>query len=202
MKYTITTTKEYRLFVLTGFGSSSLNIQGSSVKNVIGFGSSSLNIQGSSVKNVIDSLLLEIENQNTYAELGPSVTFALAEYEVGEIPCSTYSWMPGEPSISSFKPVYFNQKFVEDPKNPGQLLDPNELIKKHKGYKNMVRLWKEVEKEAQRKVIESQKENIRIKKENDILLLASIIKRNKDFKKMLKDASNLKTPEDLQLIFH
>lgn len=213
MKHIINTRKEYRLFCCYPH-----------------FIISHFNIAGSSVKNVIDSLLLEIEYQEKYAELGPDTVFGLVEYEVGEIPASTSDWMIkndeniivqnnyGIDAVSTIsnilssnefnstssvksRPVYFNKKLVEDPKNPGQLLDPNDLIKRHKGYKNMVRLWKEVEKERQRSVIKAREANIRIKKENDIILLASIMKRNKDFKKMIKEASSIKTGEDLQILF-
>jgi hypothetical protein len=197
MKYVINTQKKVRLVPSKGY-----------------YFNNDISIEGDSVKEVINKLLSEIEYQDWYST-NESMSFGIIEYEVGEVPTGSHSWssirdkerdldlkaynkiLGSSIEIPKTVKIYFNQKILlvsDEIKN---------LITKHKGYKNMVRLWKEVEKSRNAASIKLKADQIAIKKENDIFLLASMMKRmdKKEFKKTLKDASLLEAnlPAELKL---
>ena len=185
----------------------------------LSFGFSDMNVEGRNVKEVINNFLNDIELQNWYAEAGESTPFVIYEYKVGKVPVGSHSWNhvksekqmdidalqsalryagESEVKIPEFTNIYFNQKVLL--KNE----EVQELLKRHRGYRNMQRLWKEVEKRKNAdivKVLRNQElrrlEQEKIRKENDIFMLANMMKRHRDFKKMLRSADEMsKTMKD------
>lgn len=177
--------------------------------------SDNMSIEGNSIKEVINTLMNDLQYQDWYSTSGPSTQFGIFEYEVGEVPVGSHNWayirdeerindlkafqtraFGSSPIVPETTKIYFNQKVV--------MLDDEiqKLITGHRGYKNMVRLWKEVEKARNATAVQMKADQIAIKKENDIFLLANIMKKNgRDFKKILKAASTLEAtlPEELKL---
>lgn len=158
-------------------------------------------IEGTSVKEVLDLLMSEPVYLNNYIEEYPNCVFKIYEYELGKLPYGCTAWdclssnyevaedlaVLGNTSGLFETLVYFNQKILLD------VVKVDELIKKHKGYKNAMNLVNDIHKQRKFKENETRLEQIRIRKENDIFTLAKMMKVNKDFKKMLKEASKLES---------
>lgn len=173
-----------------------------------GFSFHEWTIEGKNVKEVINALMTDPTHLNNFVEAYPNCHFKIYEYEVGKLPYNSSRWdliqleKEKEEDIKAFDraspgiydtymksekmmPVYFNQKVIVE------FEQVDELIKKHRGYKNYMKLVDTVLKQRKRNDETQAKQQERIRKENDIFVLARMMKNNKDFKKMLKEASNL-----------
>ena len=153
--------------------------------------SSGIEFEGKNSKDVISQFLNSPEAQDLWSE-DKSFTFLIVQYDKGEI-LESFSSKTG--TSETTRPIYFNQTILADHD------ETLELIKKNrKGYKNMERLWEEAALERTRCARANKKEQIKVKRENDIFLLAKIM-RASDFKKLLKEAKTLKEswPKELKL---
>lgn len=172
-------------------------------------------IEGKNVKEVINRLLTDPTYLNYYVESYPACVFKIYEYEKGVVPRGAAQWnwieeneddlsyvklvsdaFKNDAKVSSIAEsvyskidktmsIYFNQKILMEVEQVDM------LIKKHRGYKNAMKLVDQLQKQKKRHDEENSVNQERIKKENEIFMLAKMMSNNKDFKKMLREASVL-----------
>jgi len=164
--------------------------------------SNTIEIEGDTIDELVDLLMTEPTYLDKFVDMSVvsmeilKPKFKIHTYLVGELPNGSMQWENPESKntyeedweqATALKPikVYFDKSVVVNS------TEMDKLIVEHSGYMYYVKLVNDVVNAKKMDENKHRVEQAAIKKQNDIYMLAKMIKHNEDFEDMLNKAKEL-----------